>query len=238
MKSDKKNLLIFFGEYRTFDYVIPHLKKLDSVDIIFTTWSESKINNNVFLVNESKIKKILPNIKNYFITNQNEIPNIDTKSNIWKMFWHWKTTINSVIGDVEYDKVIVHRCDFISNWHEILDLELEKDTLYFHHGKNPYHKWTTNPFFENKYPNAVWINDFYFFGKLDIVKKFINFFNKDNYEVPHHPLYEALYENKINYKNHTLKGFLVRDTDIEYTNGFILRNEEISNESYLTGPFE
>ena len=51
MKSDKKNLLIFFGEYRTFDYVIPHLKKLDSVDIILTTWSESKINNNVFLVN-------------------------------------------------------------------------------------------------------------------------------------------------------------------------------------------
>ena len=35
----KKDLLIFFGQYRTFDITMPYFKNLDKVDVIISTWS-------------------------------------------------------------------------------------------------------------------------------------------------------------------------------------------------------
>ena len=46
--NNKKTLLIFFGELRTFEYVIPHLKNLDKVDIMLSTWMISNYDNNQF----------------------------------------------------------------------------------------------------------------------------------------------------------------------------------------------
>ena len=58
MESIKKTLLIFFGELRTFEYVIPQLKNLDQVDIVLSTWNESTRFDTKFLVHEKLIKKI------------------------------------------------------------------------------------------------------------------------------------------------------------------------------------
>lgn len=227
MKNKKKTLLIFFGELRTFEYVIPHLKKLNEVDIVVSTWSESKRFESKFEVDESLLLKIIPNLKQYHIINPNQILDIDSKWRTWKMIWHWKNAINNINNSEEYDNVIVHRTDLISNWETILDLEMENDTLYFHHGDNPY-------FFNINVVNSFWINDFYFFGKFNIIKKFINLFDKDNYSTPHLPLWEVVTENKLNIKKFILRATLVRDSDIKYINEY--NSYELPSLGFLTGP--
>lgn len=209
MKPKHKTLLIFFGELRTLEYVIPHLKKLDEVDIVISTWSESKRFDSKFEVDESLLLKILPNLKQYHIIKPTQISDIDLKWNTWKMIWHWKNAINNIKNLEEYDNVIVHRTDFISNWETILDLEVENDTIYFHHGDESY---------DSKNPNAFWINDYYFFGKFDIVKRFINLLDDTNYPAPHLPLWDVVTKNKLSIKKFILNGFLVRDSDIENVN--------------------
>lgn len=221
MSNNKKNLLIFFGELRTFEYVVPHLRELDKVDIIISTWSESKRFDSTFLVNEELIKKIIPNVKKIFIVNSNEISDFDIKTNSWKMFFHWKNAINN-INNNDYENVIVHRTDLITNWHRILNYEIEKDTIYFHHDNKPY---------ECGYEKSgFWINDYYFFGKFDYVKKFINLFNKDNYGLAHIPIYNVVTENDIKYKNYVLGGFLVKDERIEYLNNKFNIEQKLFNQ--------
>jgi hypothetical protein len=225
--TDKKTLLILFGELRTFEYVIPILKKLNDVDIILSTWLTSSRFNSLYHVDEQMIKSVLPNVKQIHITDHTKIPNIENRGNSWKMFWHWQYSINN-LNESDYDLVIVHRCDFISNWHTILDLNIEDDTIYFHHGIKPHFK-------EN--PNAFWINDYYFFGKFDIIKTFINSFTKDTYYIPHLPIWEVITENRIKIKNHILHGFLLRDNDIEYAIEFLKSNKDTTYHlSTLTGP--
>jgi len=241
MKSSKKTLLILFGELRTFEYVVPHLSNLDKVDIIISTWSESGLrwsntpigDDTIFQINETLITKILPNIKQCHITNPNEIQNINEKSNSWRMYWHWKTAINNIDSSSEYDNVIVHRCDLISNWETILDLEIEEDTLYVHHGNHPH--FTDCHWLPITHQNAFWINDYYFFGKFDIVKRFINSFDKENYFIPHLPLWEVLFENNINFKNFILRGFLVMNNNIKYVYDATLKKETLSY-GPLSGP--
>jgi hypothetical protein len=48
------------------------------------------------------------------------------------------------------------------------------------------------------------------------MKKFINSFDRDNYEVPHFPIYTTLIENNISFKHYTMTNYLVRDYHIEY----------------------
>lgn len=228
MEERKKTLLIFFGELRTFEYVIPHLEKLNNVDVILSTWTESKKNNIFFSVDEILIKKILPNIKQFYLVDSKTIPNIDSKWNSWKIYYHWKNAINNISDLNNYENVIFHRCDLISNWDSILDFNIENETIYLHHENVPY--------FTKKYSDAFWINDFYFFGKVNIVKKFVNLFDKDNYETPHLPIWEVVSKNEIKIKNYVLKAFLVRDSDVEYINKFTLRNEKFRNFSLLSGP--
>jgi len=238
MIKNKKNLLIFFGELRTFEYVIPFLKNLDMSDIVLSTWSESDYENISFLVDDNLIKKIIPNIKQIHIVNKNSILNIDEKWNTWKLFWHWKNAINNVMNPDEYENVIFHRCDLISNWDSILNLDIEEDVVYLHHNDNPYFHFAKKDEFNNFIynPKAFWINDYYFFGKFDIVKKFVNLFDKDNYSEPHFPIWEVISENNIKIKNHVLKGSIIRNNTIEYLKELISKNEMNFDCSPLTGP--
>ena len=110
--------------------------------------------------------------------------------------------------------------------------------VHFHYKDKPYSEFAKrdehNNFIFN--PNAFWINDFYVFGKFDIIKKFVNLFVKDNYSYPHFPIWEVISENNIKIKNHVLKGFLVRDANIEFVNNFTLQNQKFNPIGLLTGP--
>lgn len=201
------NLLIFFGQLRTFEYVIPHLKRIDEVDVVISTWSENIINNEKTLVNEDLIRNTIPNIKQIHISNQNDIKiNYINKHgfNFNMMIYHWKTAINNIENVNQYDKIIIHRCDLYSDWDRILDLDIQDDTIYLHHNNFPYCT-------SDKYPNAVWCNDYFFFGKPTIIKKYINCFDRDDYIDPHLDIYKTLYDNNIKYERYVLYGKLLRD---------------------------
>jgi hypothetical protein len=203
MEKIKKTLLVLFGEYRTFEYIIPQLEHLDKVDIIFSTWSISQTNYDV---NKDKILSILPNIKQIYITDS--YPYLEKQAS-WKMYWHWKNVINNIQNHEEYENVILHRSDMISEWHKLLDLEIKKDTVYLEA-----RDLNTISYIDNH--SGVWINDYCFFGKFDIMKKFINSFDKPDYEVPHFPIYTTLIENNISFKNYLMKKYLIRDYHVEY----------------------
>lgn len=234
MKKCKKTLLVFFGELRTFEYIIPQLKKLNNVDIILSTWSTSKRYNSTFLVNDSLITKVLPGIKQYHIIDPDSILNFNLKWNSWKMYWHWKNAINNIENPDEYETVILHRCDMISNWETILDLDIKKDTLYCHHGS------LTNPYFKkdlyNLKTDSFWVNDYYFFGKFDIMKRFVNSLNKENYPTPHVGISESIIENNIKFKQFILNGCLIKDSDIEKLKQINSTNQVFTEFSMLTGP--
>jgi hypothetical protein len=206
MEKIKKNLLVFFGEYRTFEHIIPQLEHLDKVDIIFSTWSISYITETNHDVNTDKILSILPNIKQIYVTDP--YPYLEKHAS-WKMYWHWKNVINNIQNHEEYENVILHRCDMISEWHTLLDLEIEHDTVYLEADN-----LDTISYIDKH--SGIWINDYCFFGKFDIMKKFINSFDKSNYEVPHFPIYTTLIENNINFKHYYVKKYLIRDYHVEY----------------------
>jgi hypothetical protein len=213
MQSIKKTLLIFFGELRTFEYVIPHLKDLDKVDVILSTWKTSRRYDTEFIVDENLIYQILPNIKQYHIVNPDHIPDFNLKCPSWKMYWHWKNAINNIPNPNEYENVILHRTDIVTNWYIILNLNIKKNTLYCHHGS------LTNPHFKkgdyNLKKEGVWVNDYYLFGKFEFIKQFVNSLNKENYPTPHIGIWEAIVENNIKFNQFVLMGRLVRDYDIE-----------------------
>lgn len=163
--NGNKNLLILYGEYRSFDIVVKQLKKLDEVDIIFSTWD---VTTNGAALGEAgykqwltkdtdinNIKKDLPNLKVLV----NELKPHINKSVVWKIVHHWKTALNYV--EDEYDKIFVHRCDMVSNWDTILTEDLDNESLYIdcHEG------WRDD--------GKLWINDMFFYGKFDVVKNFI-----------------------------------------------------------------
>ena len=208
MDNNKKTLLIFFGELRTFEQVIPHLKNLDKVDVMLSTWMVSNYDNNEFQVDENLIRSIYNDIKYCNIIDYTQIENFESKDNCWKIFYHWKTSINNIEDSEKYDTIIFHRCDLLSNWHSILDVEVKDDTLYMHTDNYPEDYPISNK-------NSYWINDYYFFGKFNIVKKFINFFNKENKTSSHFDMWEIISQNNIKFKNFILKGALIRDNNIE-----------------------
>jgi len=202
------NLLILFGQLRTFEYVIPHLKRIDDVDVVISTWSENVINGEKVLVDENLIRNTIPNIKQIHISNQNsiEINTMLSKHGVTfhLMVHHWKTSINNIKNINQYDKIILHRCDLYSDWDKILDLDIQEDTIYLHHNNLPYR--TTD-----EYPNAIWCNDYFFFGKPSIIKKYINSFDRYDYDDPHLDIYKTLYDNNIKYERYVLHGKLIRD---------------------------
>lgn len=225
MKKEK-TALIFFGELRTFEYVVPNLFRLNDVDIFLSTWSISKRHNSFYNVDENMILDILPNIKKMSIISPHKISDYNNKNNAWKMYWHWKHAINNLVDIKEYDNLILHRCDLLSNWHSILDLNIEQNTLYLHHGNEPYYSTEINNF---------WINDYYVFGKSDIVKRFVNTLDDDE-PYPHYSLWQAVDKHKFNIKKYVLQGSLVRDNNIKDTIKFISSNLTVNNLSKLIGP--
>lgn len=226
MENTKKTLLIFFGELRTFEYVVPHLKKLNEVDVMLSTWMESKRHDIKFEVDESKIYEIYPDVKYFNIIDFNKIDNFESKSNPWKMYYHWKSAINSIENYDEYDTIILHRFDLLSNWHSILDLDIKQDTLYLHYTNYPTIQYPENP-------SVFWVNDYYFFGKPNLVKKFINLISDDDNVTSHYDLWKVITENNINIEKYILRASLVRDHNIEMAQ---TESINVSELGFLVGP--
>lgn len=246
MKDDitkiKKDLLIFFGEFRTFDHVIPLLEKLDQVDIIVSTWSESRLLGEIVEINAGKIYELHPSIKQCNVVDFKQLKNYGAKNNTWKMYYHWKTVINSIENPDEYDNIIFHRTDLLSDWHSVLDLDIEDDVLYVHH--DDYSDFSPGP----DIPGCFWVNDYYFFGKFPIVKHFVNLLDYRDCEctescgcpaelqaLSHSDMWKVINQNNIKIKKYVLRATLVRDKDIEkiYDNehGF-----KIDHLAQLAGP--
>lgn len=194
----KKNLLIFFGEYRTFERVIPQLIDLDKVDILICTWNTYtnywKDSFSTEKVDVDKIKKILKNSEVLTFDD-----NFKTKKHpLWKMFWHWKTALNSIEDENKYDKVILKRCDCISDWHLLLERDFDKNTIYIDNGE----------FDGNK--KTFWVGDYILAGDFFSLKNFVNLFNKENYEKPHYCIGDVILNHKINWKPLDIKSEIIR----------------------------
>jgi hypothetical protein len=229
MDNNKKTLLIFFGELRTFEHIIPHLKNLDKVDVMLSTWMVSNYDNNKFQVDENLIQSIYANIKYCNIIDYTQIENFELKDSCWKLFYHWKNCINNIKDSDEYDTIIFHRCDLLSNWHSILDIEVKDDTLYVHTDNYPVGYPVSNK-------NSYWINDYYFFGKFNIVKKFVNLLtdNKtEHFETSHFKIWETVSENHIKIENLVLNGSIIRNDITDVAQRFPVN---LSRISLLTGP--
>lgn len=199
MENTKKDLLIFFGEFRTFDVILPQLKDLDKVDIIVSTWEQSKYSQNDEYSIES-VKKIIPHAK--FLIE----PIIHGKlNNTGKMYHHWKKSINSTIDENQYNNVILHRTDMISNWHKILNTVLTDDTLYINYrGPNEL--------------DSFWVDDYFIIGKYPIIKKFINLITDNECSEPHFPLGNLILNKKIKFKNEEINGILIKKFMKDYIN--------------------
>ena len=228
-QKNKKTLLIFFGEFRTFEYVIPLLKKLDEVDIMISTWSESKWFDNTIQIDKNKVFEIIPNLKYCNIIDIKKVHEYNLQNNALKMQYHWKTSINSIENSDEYDNVILHRTDLLSNWHTILDLDIEDDNLYLQYGDYLAPYWV-GP----NIPDIFWVNDYYFFGKFDIVKKFVNLFTKKQFSNSHQDMWEVVKLNNFKIKKYILNGVLIRDSDIQ--NNEYKKNNSVDFLALLTGP--
>lgn len=216
----KKNLLIFFGEYRTFEYIIPQLKRLNEVDVIFSTWDFTeitsrtphnhllKIPNEIYNIKShivvEDIKKILPNC-NPIIHKKNSSFYNEVR-NLYKMHFHWIQAIDIIQNEYDYDKLILHRSDMVSNWDTLLDRSFEKDTIYMDAGQFP--------------SDDFWVGDYMFAGNFNIMKKFIDLFKDSKYITPnqtepHYYLGKAILENNIKWDYLKLNTSLVRYEHIE-----------------------
>ena len=191
---NEKTLLIFYGEYRSFDTIIPQLKNLDKVDIIFSTWDYSTNGcaiGKVEFYKEFKlestnidfIQKKFPNLKLIV----SDYTSYESNHIISKIIYHWKTAINSIDDDKKYDKVFIHRCDMVSNWDIILNKKLE-DSIYLHTKQNE---------------KLEWLNDMFLFGKYSIIKNFINLIDIPNKELKPYEIHTTILANTIN--KHKLK---------------------------------
>jgi hypothetical protein len=196
---EKKNLFIFFGEFRTFPVIPQQLFDLDKVDVIFSTWKILKTHGRNFQLSQKEIDlvyKLVPNIKlllnDYIYFGEKHIHNSK------KMYHHWITGINSVTDEEKYDKVFLHRCDMVSDWHTILTQEWNPDTLYVQTG---------GPAKIDEF----WINDYYMGGDFKTVKRFVNLFKDNNDPASHIPIGNKIIENNFNWKTLKLKTFLIRE---------------------------
>ena len=187
---EKKNLIIFFGEFRTFDLIIHQLKDLDKVDVIVSTWNVDYDGK----VSESKIESIynqIPNVK--FLIEPK--PRLSVTSCI---YYHWKKAINLITDINLYDTIILHRTDMVSDWHVILNENFNKDILYFDY-------WGEHEI------NKLFINDHYIIGKFSIIKNFIDLISPEDGAYPHWPLGNLLIKNNIKYESKLLNTLLVKN---------------------------
>jgi hypothetical protein len=203
-----KTLLAFFGQYRSFDEVIPQLKNLDKVDIVISTWKycNYKIGERVE-VDKEHIFKCIPNLKQCFLHSRLVETDFNNKRisyngfnnmNTLKMYYHWKTILNETIGIDEYDFVILHRTDMVSDWEKFLNIDLEKDCLYNDHGNNT--------------EDGFWIDDRFLIGSPNILKKFVNLIdiNDERFIEPHKPLGKIINEHGIKINKISVREDLIK----------------------------
>ena len=185
-----KDLLIFFGEYRNFDVIVPQLKNLDKFDIVFSTWNFTKEFSYVDKrpekyresdISEDDILKHIPSAKVIISKREDKYFN-----NTTNMIYHWKTAI-SEIDDDKYRRVFLHRCDMISTFDNLLDEDFEQDTIYLQ--------------FEGIDTNGLFINDYLFAGKFNIMKRFIDSFDLDESYVNHYSIGEIITKMNFPYKD-------------------------------------
>jgi hypothetical protein len=198
-----RDLLIFFGEYRNFDVAIPHLKNLNKFDIIVSTWNRTQQFSYKGYPDECLEKYIIDDdILKYIPTAKVIIHDIDKKYmyNTTNMISCWKRAIES-IGDLKYNKVILHRTDMISTFDSIIDEEFDNDTIYLQS--------------EGFDENGLFINDYFFAGNFDIIKKFVESFELKEYPIHHYPIGDLITNMNFFYKdiklfNNSIKYELVR----------------------------
>ena len=185
-----RDLLIFFGEYRNFDVIVPQLKNLDKFDIVFSTWNFTKEFYYVDKrpekyresdISEDDILKHIPSAKVIISKREDKYFN-----NTTNMIYHWKTAI-SEIDDDKYRRVFLHRCDMISTFDNLLDEDFEQDTIYLQ--------------FEGIDTNGLFINDYLFAGKFNIMKRFIDSFDLDESYVNHYSIGEIITKMNFPYKD-------------------------------------
>jgi|TARA_B110000967_G_scaffold175137_1_gene187722 hypothetical protein len=159
----KKDLLIFFGQYRTFDLILERLLDLDKVDVIISTWSDVTKEQIDLIYKYIPHATVLTTDSNKFIEFENAA----------KMYYHWKNAINHV-DETKYEKVILHRTDTVSNWQNVLNYKLEEDTLYLNDAGDG-NFISRDRIVKRGVMNHHWIDDQFIFGNMNIIKKFINY---------------------------------------------------------------
>jgi hypothetical protein len=203
-----KTLLGLFGQYRTFEEVIPQLKGLDKVDIVISTWKDSSHSNeDVVLreVSEDDIKKVLPSIKKCMIhlpeskeywEDTHSTQQHPKQSNTIKMYFHWKQIMG--IEDIHtYDLVILHRTDMVSNWETILEGKFEDGTIYTDMGMDG---------------DKLWIQDRFIIGTPNTLKKLVDGIdlNDDRLIQPHYPLGDVIIKNGLKYSGFSINNEIIK----------------------------
>lgn len=194
----KKDLLIFFGEYRTFPVIPQQLFDLDKVDVIFSTWKTTNTHGINYQLSQKEIDlvyKLIPHV-NLLLSDYVYFEN-ETQHNSKKMYYHWINAINSVDDEEKYGKVLLHRCDMISEWHTILNQDWKPDTLYVQTGSSAE-------------IDKFWINDYYLGGDFKTVKQFVNLFKDNNDPASHFSIGNKIIENNFNWEILKFKTFLIR----------------------------
>lgn len=194
----KKDLLIFFGEYRTFPVIPQQLFDLDKVDVIFSTWKTTNTHGINYQLSQKEIDlvyKLIPHV-NLLLSDYVYFEN-ETQHNSKKMYYHWINAINSVDDEEKYGKVLLHRCDMISEWHTILNQDWKPNTLYVQTGSSAE-------------IDKFWINDYYLGGDFKTVKQFVNLFKDNNDPASHFSIGNKIIENNFNWEILKFKTFLIR----------------------------
>jgi hypothetical protein len=213
-----KDLLIFFGEYRNFDVIIPQLKNLDKFDIVFSTWNFTKEFSYVdkcpekYLqkdISEEDILKYIPSAKVIISKREDKYFN-----NTTNMIYHWKTAISEIDGD-KYNRVFLHRCDMISTFDIILNENFEDNTIYLQS--------------EGIDTNGLFINDYLFAGNFNIMKHFINSFDLDESYVNHYSIGEVITKMNFSYKDIRTLNNVVKYELARYDHRMILEQLNNSN---------
>jgi len=204
---ENKHLLILFGQYRNFDSIAPQLK-FDGFDVIASTWDMAysgmeagTAGNWRIPISKNDITKFIPNA-NVLVWEHYLSDEMFEFRNTANMLFHFKNALKQIEDGKVYDTITLQRFDLFSNIHEIQKLELEDDILYCDDtGEN-----------ESYNQKDLRIQDWMFFGKHDIVKKYIELFEYDDIKDSEAHSVQGRHITKHNIKRKPIKG-----SGIKYT---------------------
>lgn len=230
----KKNLIVFFGEYRTFDSVIKTFKNINEYDVFVVTWSETVLwssdglTSTKIKISEELIQKQLPDATVIVSDKEYSFPQEFGISNLKNMLYHWKVAINSIDGS-KYEKILFHRTDCVSNCDELFNCNFDDDILYLDTGYN------------SGLPNINWVGDYFFGGKFDILHKFINSFKIDELDTsksPHKLIGERVEAHNFKYEDiktfFKIKATLIKQNSKPCLDRLILENKNVLDEESFT----